>query len=111
MIFPELIKKEYCNTNIKGKIYSEGIDKFGEPIEYEFSNKCNYQSCCKTIFKDNTKLVQVTGKCFFNGDLIPELSEISSGEVEINGQTRKINLGTKARNLDGTVNFTVLELL
>ena len=44
MKYPNLVLDKYCNTTIKGKIYSEGVSETGAPIEYEFSSKCNYQS-------------------------------------------------------------------
>lgn len=112
MRFPDLIKKRYCNFTIKGRVYSEGVSKTGAPIEYEFSEvKCNYQSSCKTILTPQQKIVQITGVCYIPGDLFPELSEISDGEVEIDGVIRKISSGSKGRNPDNTVNFTKLELI
>lgn len=114
MIFPNLIKENFCNTIItKGKIYGEGVSKTGGPIVlYEFSNtKCNYQSSSKTILTDKQKIVQITGTVYINDDIkeIPDI--ISDGEVEIFGVKRKINVGSKCRNLDGTVNYIKLELI
>lgn len=111
MKYPNLVLDKYCNTTIKGKIYSEGVSETGAPIEYEFSSKCNYQSSCKTILTPQQKLVQITGICYINGDLFPDMPEISDGEVEINGVVRKINSCSKSRNPDGTVNFTKMELI
>lgn len=111
MFFPNLIDEKLCNTPIKVFIHSEEIDKYGDPKEYQLDLKCNYQSSCKTIFTKEQKIVQLTGTAYFKGDIIPELPEISGGYVKLFGIERQILKGHKCRNLDGTVNFTMLELL
>ena len=45
------------------------------------------------------------------GDIAPSLAVISSGYVIVFGQKRQIYRGTKARNPNGTVNYTELELM
>lgn len=111
MFFPNLIDEKLCNTPIKVIIFSEEIDKYGEPKEYTLNLKCNYQSSAKTILTNEQKIVQITGKAYFKGDIIPEILEISGGIVEIFKVERQIYKGYKCRNLDGTVNYTLLELL
>ena len=111
MEFPKLVLSNFCKTPISGRIYSEGVNEYGEPIEYEFSGFCNYQSCCETILTDTQQVIQITGKAYFDGDILPNIPEITSGEVTLYGVKRKIQQGTKARNLDGTVNYTMLRLL
>ena len=112
MVFPNLIREEFCKTPIKVYIKSEEIDEDGNPQSFEYDGFCNYQSTCKTIFVDNKKIVQLSGKCYLPGDLFPSLPTISEGEVELfeNGIKRKIFRGSKNYNLDGSVNFTLLEL-
>lgn len=112
-MFPNLIRDEFCKTPIKVFIKSEDIDEDGNPVSYEYEGLCNYQSSCKTIFVDNKKTIQLTGKCYLNGDIFPELATIGEGEVELfnNGIKRKIYRGSKNYNLDGSVNFSLLELV
>ena len=57
------------------------------------------------------KLVQITGTALFPGDICPELPVISGGTAVIFGVKRNIEQGTKARNPDGTVNFTEVMLV
>lgn len=111
MVFPNLIDEKLCNTPIKVYIHSEELNKYGEPTEYTLDLKCNYQSSSKAIFTNEKKIVQLTAKAYFKGDIIPEIPEISGGEVEVYGVKRQIFKGHKCRNLDGTVNYTMLELL
>ena len=112
MFYPNLVDDRFCTTPIKVIIFSEDVDKYGDPTEYDLGElKCNYQSNSKTVYTDEKKIIQLSGKAYFNGDIIPILPEISGGLVEILGIKRKINKGFKCRNLDGSVNYTLLELI
>ena len=85
----------------------EGLNEYGELLEpVGYSGKCNYQDKAKTVPTAEKKLVQITGTALFPGDICPELPVISGGSAEIFGVKRRILQGTKARNPDGTVNFT-----
>lgn len=112
MKYPCLVDKRYCKTDVHVEMEQEGVDKYGRPLPLVFyDGKCNYQDKAKTILTAEKKLVEVTGSALFQGDIAPELPVISGGTVEIFGVKRRIVQGTKARNPDGTVNFTGLELI
>lgn len=90
----------------------EGRDKYGDPLPcLEYSGKCNYQDKAKTIFTADKKMVQITGSALFPGDICPELPVISGGTATIFGIKRKIQETRKARNPDGTVNYTEVLLI
>ena len=109
MKFPSLVRN--CKTDIHVVLYKEEITENGEQIIAIDKNlKCNYQDKARRVFDEQKVLIQLTGKAYFNGDIAPELSVITSGYVEVFGEKRQIYQGTKARNLDGTVNYTELEL-
>ena len=55
--------------------------------------------------------MRIEGTILIPGDIAPGISSISSGEVEVLGIKRNIYKGEKARNPDGTVNYTKLELI
>ncbi|MBQ7775298.1 MAG: hypothetical protein IJ379_05195 [Lachnospiraceae bacterium] len=111
MKYPCLVDKRLCKTPISAKLDREGYGNFGEPLEsITFSGLCNYQDRAKTVLTSEKKLVEITGSAYIPGDICPELSVISGGIVEIFGAEREIAAGTKARNPDGTVNYTLLEL-
>lgn len=112
MFFPNLINEKFCTTPIKITFHSEKVDRDGNPMEYEVEAKCNYQSSCSSIMQDDKKVIQISGKCYLPGDIFPELDNLTGGYVELfnNKIRRKIERGTKARNLDGSVNFTLLEI-
>lgn len=113
MIFPSLVKKEFCKTPIKVYIHSEELDSMGNPKVFEYNGLCNYQSSTKSIFIDDKKVVQLSGKAYIPTDIFEEFDELTDGEVELfnNGIKRKLYRLSKARNLDGSVNFVVLELV
>ena len=115
MKYPSLIPKILCKTNIHIVLYGEGLTENGEPIvEFEGDLLCNYQEGAKMVLTDTKKFVEISGKAYFPGDICPDVGVISDGEAVIDTGSllkRKILKGTKARNPDGTVNFTCLELI
>lgn len=112
MKYPCLVPKKFCKTLIKVTIFQEGISEDGEPLKaIEIDIKCNYQDKAKTVLTAEQKLVRVEGTALIPGDIAPGISSISSGEVNVFGIKRSIYKGEKARNPDGTVNYTKLELI
>lgn len=112
MRYPSLIDKKMCNTLVHGIIEPEGFGNFGEPLAgIEFSAFCNYQDKAKTVYTSEKKLVEVTGTVYIPGDICPEIPVISGGTAVIFNVERRIAVGRKARNPDGTVNYSVLELV
>lgn len=111
MKYPCPILARFCTTPIKVDIEPEGLNKYGEPLQVvTVDTTCNYQDSSKTIMTADKKLVQISGIALFPGDICPELPTISGGTAEVHGVTRRIFHGIKARNPDGTVNFTELRL-
>lgn len=111
MNYPCLIPKQLCRTEISMKIEQEGLNDYGEPLETaSYAGRCNYQDKAKTIYTNQKKQVVVTGKALIPGDICPELPTISGGHAIVFGEKRRIAQGTKARNPDGSVNFTEVYL-
>ena len=112
MRYPCLIQKSVCKTPIFGSVEQEGYGTFGAPLEpISFSAMCNYQDRAKTVLTAEKKIVEVKGTALIPGDICPNLPTISGGTVNLYGVERCIALGTKARNPDGTVNYTRLEII
>ena len=112
MKYPCLVKKSMCKTEISASIAPEGTGNYGTPLEaVSWSGKCYYQESAKTVLTEQKKIIQVTGTVLMPGDIVPSMPTISGGTVIILGATRRIALGVKARNPDGTVNYTRLELI
>lgn len=112
MTYPKLVREKDCKTDIHVILYGEGTTEDGEPIIALDTNlKCNYQDKAKRVMTAEKVLIQLTAKAYFVGDIAPDLPVISSGKITVFGETRNIYQGTKARNPDGTVNFTELEIM
>ena len=109
--WPQLVLPQYCHTDIHVSVYSEDLNENGTPKKLlEWSGKCNYQDMAKRIYTSEKVYVDITGTCLIPGDIAPDLAVIPSGKVTIMGRERFLLQGTKARNPDGTVNYTQLEL-
>ena len=112
MRWPSLIDKRLCKTLVHAEIEPEGVDNYGEPLPpVIFDGFCNYQDHAKVVYTDEKKIIEVNGTALFPGDIAPDLPTISSGTVTVFGVERRIATGMKARNPDGTVNYTRLELI
>lgn len=112
MKYPCLVPQRLCKTDISMEIDQEGLNEYGEPLETVIYNgKCNYQDKAKTILTAEKKLVEITGSALIPGDICPELPVISGGTAIVFGAKRRIQQGTKARNPDGTVNYTEVLLI
>lgn len=112
MKYPSLVPNRWCKTPIHIVINQEGISEDGEPLKaLEINTMCNYQDKAKKVLTEQQQLIEIEGTALFNGDIAPSLASISSGTVVVNGVERRIFRGTKARNPDGTVNYTKLELV
>lgn len=112
MKFPSLVDKRFCKTPVIVTLYQDGNDENGEPQEsVVFEGLCNYQDSAKTVLTADKRLIQLSAQAYFIGDIAPALPVISGGEVTVFGEVRRIAQGMKARNPDGTVNYTRLDLI
>lgn len=107
MKYPCLVPARLCRTDIRLEMDQEGLTEYGEPQEpVIYEGKCNYQDKSRTILTAEKKLIEVTGTALFPGDICPGLPVISGGAAVIFGVKRRIQQGKKARNPDGSVNYT-----
>lgn len=112
MKYPCLVPKALCKTDIHLELYEEGLSELGGPLAAaELDLKCNYQDSGKMVMTTDQKLVQLSGVALFPGDICPELPVISGGTAVVFGAERTIMQGIKARNPDGTINYTELRLV
>ena len=106
MIYPSLVRKKDCKTDIHVILYGENTTE----IVLDKDLKCNYQDSAKRVLTTEKVIIQINGVALFCEDFAPDIPVISSGKVTIFGETREIYQGTKARNPDGTVNYIKLEI-
>lgn len=107
MRYPDLVPDAVCKTPIRLVIEQEGLDEDGAPIEaFSFEGSCNWQDGGKVELTAEQKYVRITGRAYFNGDICPDVSNLTGGYGVIFGERRQIAEGIKARNPDGSVNYT-----
>ena len=112
MKYPCLVPKRLCKVDIHIHLESEDTDEFCQPEKVlDLNLKCNFQDKARTILTAEKKLVEITGTAMFPGDVAPGWPTLSGGTVTVFGETRRIERGMKARNPDGTVNFSQLEVV
>ena len=112
MKFPCLVDKRFCKTPIQVDIDSTELSEDGELTQsLELATTCNLQMGARVSLTKDKEKIELSGVALFIGDLCPSLPIIASGTVTIDGQEYSINKGTKNYNLDGTVNYTTLELI
>lgn len=112
MKFPCLVRKKDCKVPVHVTIESEGLTEDGGP-EILFSGDllCNYQDTARRVLTGEQKLVLISGSALFPGDIAPDVPEFSGGTLTVFGIPRRIEQGMKARNPDGTVNYTRLDVV
>lgn len=107
MEYPALVRPEVCRTPIRLVIQEEGIDGDGAPREaFQAELMCNWQDGGGAEYTPERRWVSIAGRAYFPGDICPDLPVIAAGYGEIFGARRVILRGIKARNPDGTVNYT-----
>ena len=112
MKYPCLVPKRLCRTPVTFQFAREGLNEYGEPLPaVSYSGACNYQDKAKTVLTAEKKLVEITGSALLPGDICPQLPVISGGEAVLFGVKRRILEARKARNPDGTVNYTEVLLI
>ena len=80
------------------------------PVVSTYDGPCNLSEKTTTIRGVDGQYVRLSSVIHIRGDIAPELPEFS-GEVEVNGMTKKIETVDRPRNPDGTVHHTRLGLI
>lgn len=111
MKFPTLVPDKVCTTPVL--VYREdGLNRDGSPKRTViFEGKCFYSEKTKYKITAEKQLITLSGEVLFNGDIAPD-TDVINGEVQLlSGIRRIIYSSEKAKNPDGTVNYTRLELI
>ena len=109
MGFPKLVRN--AKTAVHVVIEAEDPNEYGErEVLLDANLLCNYQDAASVRRSSEKQTPSVTGTIYIDGDILPGVAAISSGYVEIFGERREVMKGCKARNLDGSVNYTRIEV-
>lgn len=110
MVFPKLVRG--AKTPVRVVIDDAEPNEFNERravLDKYF--RCNYQDSASVRHTAEKQAPEITGTIYIDGDILPGAAVIACGYVVIFGEQRKIAKGTKARNLDGSVNYTRLDVI
>lgn len=111
MRWPRLVLPFALGIQAQAVVDADGIDEDGAPIEgARWSGRCNWQDHVSEVFVRDKAETEVHARLYIDGDAFPTLQVIAGGTVTAFGEERTIVAGCKARNPDGTVNHTRLDL-
>ncbi|ERJ00101.1 hypothetical protein SAMN05444424_2599 [Bittarella massiliensis (ex Durand et al. 2017)] len=113
MRWPRLVPPSVCKTHIviylEGELQEDGGVEELPPID----TACNYSEQSRQIVDAERRLIQLEATALLDGDIAPGKNihgEAVVGEGEM-AVRRRIYRAERARNPDGTVNYTKLELM
>lgn len=110
MKFPKLVPDRVCVTPVT--VYrTDGLNRDGSKKKTViFEGKCFHSERSKQKLNAEKQLITLSGEALFSGDIAPD-SAVIDGYAEIGGREYRINASEKAKNPDGSVNYTRLELI
>ncbi len=112
--YPELVPECVCHTDVIVNIH-RGLNIDGSPKTVaSFETKCNYSEKSHWVTQPDRQLIRLSSIALFGGDIAPGMD--LQGELVVKNAggsdtIRRIYSAERARNPDGTVNFTKLELI
>ena len=112
MRYPPLVPPAVCHTKIK--VYLEdGINPDGSPRRVTiYDGMCNYSEHMRQVLDADRRLCTLSAVALIPGDMSPDSEQLSGSVLIGDGQTvRTIHSASRARNPDGTVNYTRLDLM
>lgn len=110
MRWPQLVPASICTEEVKVHL-TAGLGADGVPVELPaVEARCNYSEKMRQVLDHERRLVALAATALFPGDLAPKTPQLE-GWVLVRGIRREIFRAERARNPDGTVNYTKLELM
>lgn len=126
MRYPKLVPQKYCTTPVR-VVFLGAIDIEGqETVVGTYSGKCNLSQKTKQRVTADKRLITIEAVALFDGDIAPNLlqpkgllyitetdSRNGEGEETLEPENKPYRIFSyvKARNPDGTVNYTRLEMV
>lgn len=117
MKFPRLVPNFVCTTPIHIKLFSQEIGEYGESEKIvDLQTKCNYQASGKRVYTSKDTYIKLKGVALINGDITDHRHDYEfgmvTGECIVGGERSfLVHNICRARNIDGTVNYTRIELI
>lgn len=112
MRWPKLVERWTLTTAVRVVLVDGRSESGGPNVVQDISTVCNMQDKqVRVLDSQGGHGVKAVTQLLFDGDIAPGVEKLE-GWVLVGAHTAKrhITAGTKARNPDGTVNYTRLEL-
>ena len=110
MKWPQLVKPWACKVPITITL-TDGIGEDGAPqIAATVEALCSINGKGGWTVDERRQMVRYTCAALLPGDIAPQLAHLT-GWVELQGKRLTIHAADRARNPDGSVNYTRLELM
>ena len=107
MRYPELVPAWVRTTPIRLVIWDGTLTEDGEPaVVFDRELMCCWQDGGSVELTAEQRYEKLTGRAYFGGDICPGIPVITAGYGVTGGVRRELAQGIKARNPDGTVNYT-----
>ena len=108
-MYPKLVRNSNCKIDII--VNEEGLNPDGTNIEVKYESiDAFYVSSSKTIYTDNEKKITLNGKIYIGYDFCPNRFFIYDGFIILHNTKFRIINSRKFLNLDGTINYILLEV-
>lgn len=100
------------NTHCVAKLNLDGLNEQGAPAAaLTWEGKVIFSEKSRTTVTADNRIIRLEGQIIARGDIAPSLEVISDGEVSVGGRTYTVYRSERARNPDGSIHHTVLELM
>lgn len=110
MIWPALVPPAVCTVPIVLHL-TDGLDENGAPREVKtLTARCNFNGKGGWSMDNERQMIRYAATALLPGDIAPALANLT-GSAEVAGLCLTIHAADRARNPDGSVNYTKLELM
>lgn len=109
MEWPSLVPAAVCRVPIKLVLTKGCTDDSAPAVFRTLHTFCNFSAKGGWTVDEKRQKVRYAAAAFFTGDIAPDLEHLA-GQAEVLGLRLAICGAERARNPDGSVNFTRLEL-
>ncbi len=108
--FPK-IPEEMFKTDVRIILYDNELNENGEPIiVHDAEHKCIWSDKRKRTVDSEKRIIDLEGSIVVDGDVAPD-TKAADGYAVIYGEKLKIYKVKRARNPDGSVHHTTMELI
>ena len=106
------IPEELFKTDVRIVLYAPELDENGAPIiVYDAEHKCIWSVKRRRTVDAEKRIIDLEGSVIVDGDVAPEAENAADGYAVVYGEKLKIYKVKRARNPDGSVHHTTMELI